>query len=359
MNLLGFFSSEDFMPHGHCFLWRSDLLFLHVVSDAVIAVSYYSIPFALIYFIVKRPDVLFRWIAVLFGVFILACGTTHILGIVVIWNPIYWVDGGVKALTAIASIATAIIVWRIMPQALAMPSTLQLRRLNAALEGRVRLRTLDLEKANAELQSAIKAKEVLLQEVHHRVKNNLQVVSALLSMQSQKAPDLGRHFQDSASRIEAMGRVHDQLHRVSNVAALDLGDYLKALAADLARIYGRSDIEVHFSLPAQPVWIDLEAANPLVLLLNEALSNVFKHAFPGRSGRVDVGLEGTEDGPVVTIVDDGIGLAGAAAAKTEEGSMGMNLIKMLAEQIGARFDIADGTGTTFMLWLPRSIEVRM
>lgn len=358
MNLLGFFSSEDFMPHGHCFLWRSDLLFLHVLCDAVIAVSYYSIPFALIYFIVKRPDVLFRWIAVLFGIFILACGTTHILGIVVVWNPIYWVDGGVKAVTAIASIATAVIVWRIMPQALAIPSTAQLRGLNAALEDRVRDRTLDLERSNAELQSAIKAKEVLLQEVHHRVKNNLQVVSALLSMQSQKAPDLGRHFQDSASRIEAMGRVHDQLHRVSNVAALDLGDYLKALAGDLARIYGRCDIAVRFSLPAEPVWIDLEAANPLVLLLNEALSNVFKHAFPGRSGEVDVRLGASDEGPVVTIADDGIGLSAGSADRAGESSMGMNLIKMLAEQIGARFDIAEGKGTIFTLRLPRSLVVR-
>lgn len=358
MNLLGFFSSEDFMPHGHCFLWRSDLLFLHVLCDAIIAVSYYSIPFALIYFVVKRPDVLFRWIAVLFGIFILACGTTHILGIVVIWKPIYWVDGGVKAVTAVASIATAVIVWRIMPQALAMPGTAQLSRMNAVLEGRVRLRTLDLEKSNAELQSVIKAKEVLLQEVHHRVKNNLQVVSALLSMQSQKAPDLGRHFQDSASRIEAMGRVHDQLHRVSNVAALDLGDYLKALAADLARIYGRSDIEVRFSLPAEPVWIDLEAATPLVLLLNEGLSNVFKHAFPGRSGRVDIGLGASQEGPMVTIADDGVGLSGGTAGRAGEGSMGMNLIKMLAEQIGAKFEIAAGEGTTFSVRLPQSLVVR-
>ena len=358
MNLLGFFSSEDFMPHGHCFLWRSDLLLLHVLCDAVIAVSYYSIPFALIYFIVKRPDVVFRWIAVLFGVFILACGTTHILGIVVVWNPIYWVDGGVKAVTAIASIATAVIVWRIMPQALAIPSTAQLRGLNAALEDRVRDRTLDLERSNAELQSAIKAKEVLLQEVHHRVKNNLQVVSALLAMQSQKAPDLGRHFQDSASRIEAMGRVHDQLHRVSNVAALDLGNYLEALAGDLARIYGRNDIAVRFSLPAKPVWIDLEAANPLVLLLNEALSNVLKHAFPERSGQVDVGLDASDDGPVVTIADDGIGLSHGILDGAKESSMGMNLIKMLAEQIGARFDVSEGKGTTFTVRLPRSLVVQ-
>ena len=96
-----------------------------------------------------------------------------------------------------------------------------------------------------------------------------------------------------------------------------------------------------------------------MLLLNEALSNVFKHAFPGRSGRVDVGLDTTDDGPVVTIADNGVGLSGAAVGKAEEGSMGMHLIKMLAEQIGARFDIVEGAGTTFTVRLPRAIEVRM
>ncbi|HTR84569.1 MAG TPA: sensor histidine kinase [Reyranella sp.] len=376
MNLLNIFSSEDFMPHGHCFLWRPDLMSLHIISDAIIAISYYTIPFALIYFVIKRPDVMFRPIALLFGIFILACGTTHVLGIVVLWHPIYWVDGGVKAITAIASIATGVIVWRIMPQALAVPSTAELqsvvvnlghevtsrrraeeevRSLNAVLEERVQDRTRELEKSNAELKTAIEAKEVLLREVHHRVKNNLQVVTALLAMQSDTASaELKPYFQDSASRIEAMGRVHNQLHRAPDVAALDLGDYLKVLAEDLARIYGRKDIVAAFSLPADIVWIDFDVANPLVLLLSEALSNVFKHAFPnGRSGTVRISLEATSSGPEVTIADDGIGVA--AAPPPERGSMGMNLIRMLAQQIGATIDFTYENGTTFRVRLPRSI----
>lgn len=377
MNLLDFFSSNDFMPHGHCFLWRPDLMTLHIASDAVIAFSYYSIPFALLYFIVKRPDILFRSVAVLFGIFILACGTTHVLGIVVLWHPIYWVDGGVKLVTAIASIATAIVVWRVMPQALAIPSMARLqavvldlnseidsrrraeaevRSLNAELEQRVQERTTELERSNADLKAAILAKEVLLQEVHHRVKNNLQVVSALLAMQSETAPgELRSYFQDSASRIEAMGRVHSQLHLTPNVAALDLGEYLATLQGQLSRIYGRSDINASFSLPADPVWIDFEAANPLVLMLNEVLSNVFKHAFPtGRGGEVRIALEIVDRHPLITIADDGVGLSGGPA-RIERNSMGINLIRMLAKQIGAEINYKEANGTVFSAKLPQSI----
>jgi two-component sensor histidine kinase len=373
------FWSDEFMPHGHCFLWRPDLMTLHIASDAIIAISYYSIPFALIYFALRRPDVVYRWVAVLFGVFILACGTTHVLGIVVLWDPIYWVDGGVKAVTAVSSIATAFVVWRIMPNVLAMPSTGQLqaavaslgtevahrraveeqvRTLNTALENRVRERTVELEAANAQLKAALQAKEVLLQEVHHRVKNNLQVVSALLAMQAKSAPpDVRVHLQDSASRIEAMGRVHNQLHRAPMIA-LDLGEYLRTLAKDLGRIYGRADIAVRFSLPLAPVWIDFDAVNPLVLMLNEALSNVFKHAFPeGRAGNIDIELLSAGQGTLVTIADNGVGLA--TAGKRKPGSMGMNLINMLAEQLGtqATFDKGadDSEGTRFSVRLPKTI----
>ncbi len=375
MNLLSLFWSDEFMPHGHCFLWRPDLMSLHIASDAIIALSYYSIPFALIYFAFKRPDILFRWVAVLFGAFILACGTTHILGIVVIWDPIYWIDGWVKAITAAVSLATAIVVWRIMPQALATPSTAQLqtvvvnlgrevvnrsraeeevRSLNAALEERVQARTRELEKSNSELKAVLETKDVLLQEVHHRVKNNLQVVSALLAMQSQTAPaDLKPYFQDSAARIEAMGRVHNQLHRTPNMPAVDLGAYLTDTANDLARIYDRADIVAHFSLPTDTVWIGLDSANPLVLLLNEALSNVFKHAFPaGRGGTVHLTLDHVEGRPVVTIADDGVGRQVGGAG---ERGLGMKLIRMLAEQIGAEIQFADSNGTIFTAILPRSI----
>lgn len=120
------FNSNTLLPHGYCIKWTPDLLWLYVASDALIAISYFSIPFALAYFVWKRKDLKFPWIFVLFGAFILACGTTHLLGIVVLWNPIYWLDAGMKAITAVISLLTAIALIWLLPNALKLPSPTQL-----------------------------------------------------------------------------------------------------------------------------------------------------------------------------------------------------------------------------------------
>jgi len=99
-------SPQDYMPHGMCFLWQPELIALHVVSDSLIALAYYSIPIALIYFALKRTDLAFPSIFVLTGLFILACGTTHAMSVWTLWYPDYRVDGGIKAVTALLSIGT-------------------------------------------------------------------------------------------------------------------------------------------------------------------------------------------------------------------------------------------------------------
>src|ERR1700733_12229216 len=131
--LTNLFAENDYIPHGVCLLWEPGLLWLHVLSDAVIAFAYYTIPFALIYFISRRQDLAFRGIFLLTGIFILACGTTHVMGVVTLWYPDYWLDGIIKLLTAAVSIATAYAIWRAMPAALALPSTEQLERANTSL----------------------------------------------------------------------------------------------------------------------------------------------------------------------------------------------------------------------------------
>jgi hypothetical protein len=91
------FNSSDLSPHGICLLWRPELIWLHVTSDAIIALSYYSIPLALTYFVLKRRDVVFGWLFWMFGAFILACGTTHVFGILTLWYPVYGIAGAVKS----------------------------------------------------------------------------------------------------------------------------------------------------------------------------------------------------------------------------------------------------------------------
>ncbi len=135
--LFQLFSSDGYMPHGMCLLWEPGLMRLHIVSDALIALSYYSMPIALGYFASKRSDFTLSWILILFGIFILACGTTHILGIWTLWYPNYVVDGIIKAITAAASIPTAVILWLIMPKALAMPNMRQLADMNFRLREQI------------------------------------------------------------------------------------------------------------------------------------------------------------------------------------------------------------------------------
>ena len=124
------FSADGFMPHGHCYLWRPGVVWLHVVSDALITLAYATIPFTLVYFVRKRRDLPFHWMFVCFGIFIIACGATHAMEIWTLWTPTYWLAGVVKAITAAASVPTAVLLIRLIPKALAIPSSATLVEAN-------------------------------------------------------------------------------------------------------------------------------------------------------------------------------------------------------------------------------------
>lgn len=127
------FSSSGLMPHGFCYQWRPALIWLHAVSDSLIALAYLLIPIALIYFARKRKDVPFGWMFICFGAFIAACGGTHLMDVWTLWVPSYWVAGGVKVITAVASIPTAVFLVQLMPHALSLPSPDAMRAANEEL----------------------------------------------------------------------------------------------------------------------------------------------------------------------------------------------------------------------------------
>lgn len=125
------------LPHATCLQWNRVLLILHVGSDSLIAVSYYSIPFALAYFVMRRSDLVYRRVFLLFAVFIFACGTTHLLDIWTLWHPDYLLQGVVKAATGVLSFATAVALWLVVPRALELPSPSQLAGLAAQLKAEI------------------------------------------------------------------------------------------------------------------------------------------------------------------------------------------------------------------------------
>ena len=127
-----------FMPHGHCFLWTPSLLPTYLVADGMNAVAYFSIPMALWYFARKRIDLKYRWVVVLFGIFIIACGTTHLVKIWNIWHSAYWLEAWLGLFTGIVSMACAAALWPILPRARALPSSGELQAAYQALSAQHR-----------------------------------------------------------------------------------------------------------------------------------------------------------------------------------------------------------------------------
>lgn len=154
---VGFFNKlldSDFMPHAHCFLWNPETLWLHVISDGVIAASYFSIPIALVVLYKKRVDVQYSHVLSLFAAFIFLCGVTHVLGIWTMWDPIYRVEGVIKAATALVSVLVAIALWPLIPKILAIPNPKQLVDANHALRDEIERRRLADERFRLLLESA-------------------------------------------------------------------------------------------------------------------------------------------------------------------------------------------------------------
>lgn len=198
------------------------------------------------------------------------------------------------------------------------------------------------------LRRSLAEKEMLLGEVHHRVRNNLQVVLSLIRLEASRLDDDGAgRMQALSQRISALGQLHEQLYRSGEFGRVDLPTYLGDLARTLVEVH-RGTREVEMRLDVEPMECDLDTALPLGLLANELVTNSLKHAFPdGRPGRIDIALRRAGPEVVFEVADDG---AGAASAAVPDGpvrskSLGRQLIRSLARQLGGEPVRADGPGT--------------
>lgn len=151
MDLIEFLLHGDYMPHGHCFLWRRDLLWMHAGGDVVTSMAYFAIPAALVRLVRRRHDLAFDWVFLMFALFIFFCGVTHLLDALNIWHGYYHLEGFAKVGTAVVSLLTAILVWRLLPRALVLPSQQDLLEKNRALE----LMRVSLYEANQRLEARV------------------------------------------------------------------------------------------------------------------------------------------------------------------------------------------------------------
>jgi PAS domain S-box-containing protein len=193
-------------------------------------------------------------------------------------------------------------------------------------------------------------KETLLKEIHHRVKNNMQIISSMLHLQesSVKDPFDQGLFQESQNRIRTMALIHEQLYRSQNLAEIDFGEYLRKLAFTMRSAYMGEDSRCALELEVKNASVDINKAIPAGLLVHEMLSNSFKHAFPGgRSGVVRIAFAADPAGIcLLSVSDDGIGFPGALEVTTGE-TLGFRLITLLADQLEGALAVDRTNGTTF------------
>ncbi len=210
------------------------------------------------------------------------------------------------------------------------------------------------EQMNTEraLAAALAVKETLLQEVHHRVKNNLQIISSLLNMQAELIPDANqqRVFRESQLRVHSMALIHERLCGREDFERIDFQEYVEALTRDLFCAYGVDSDRVQLRLELEPVFLELNQAIPCGLILNELLSNALKYAFPdARAGQIRVALSSNEDDRVtLRVADDGVGIPVGANPKHSQ-SLGLGIVDVLTRQLAGTLEREPGPGVDVAL----------
>jgi len=241
------------------------------------------------------------------------------------------------------------------PEGLSVRQRFTLQALARQIMTQLELRRamLDITQGNAtrdRLQASLNEKDVLLKEVHHRVKNNLQLISSLLNLQASRIADpiTVSLLEDSRNRVRSMAMVHENLYRAGNFAEVAMKAHIESLCAHLHRAYGLSRIDI--SAESDDVTLDLNRAVSCGLIVNELVSNALKHAFPDdRSGRVIVTFSGTPDVACqLTVRDNGIGLPDAIDVANTS-SLGLQLVRDLVEQLDGVLTADRREGTSFML----------
>ena len=202
------------------------------------------------------------------------------------------------------------------------------------------------------LRTSLREKESLLQEIHHRVKNNLQVISSLLSLQAHQLsdPQARAAFRDSRDRVRAMAVLHERLYRSGRLDRIDFSRQVEALCSNLFCSYGVDPSRVRLELHLAEMWLDIERAMPCGLLLNELVSNALKHAFPdGRDGYVRVTLDAGPNGQYTLIIaDNGVGMSREADI-AHTSSLGLQLVETLVRQLGGQLAVDLTAGTAFRI----------
>ncbi len=209
-----------------------------------------------------------------------------------------------------------------------------------------------LKRAERALRASLQEKEMLLKEVHHRVKNNMQVVCSLLNLQASAAhePRVQALLRDSQNRVKSMALIHEQLYQAQNLARIDFAHYLRCLTTGLLESFGLQRERVKVHIEADPVWMGVDTAIPCGLIVNELVANSLKHAFPeDRKGTIRVTLRRDGSQVVLCVADNGVGLPADFDLQATE-SLGLQLVMTLVDQLEGSLTLRNhGNGVKFCL----------
>jgi len=223
----------------------------------------------------------------------------------------------------------------------------ELGRLNNDLTNTQR----ELTKKNIQLTQLNQQKEMLIKEVHHRVKNNLMIISSLLNLQSNylKDEESKEIFKESQNRAKSMALIHERLYRSTDLKNIEFKEYITTLANDLYRTYVKDPTRVSLQMIIEDVNIDINTAIPLGLILNELITNAMKHAFPNdREGTISISFVKNNDVFILKVSDDGVGFP-ADLDYTKTDSLGMQLVTSLSSQINGKIELDKDHGTKFTI----------
>jgi PAS domain S-box-containing protein len=217
------------------------------------------------------------------------------------------------------------------------------------------------KQAEEQIKASLDEKEVLLKEIHHRVKNNMQVISSLVALQAERLPDAAMReaLQEVTHRVRSMALVHEKLYQSADMARIEFAEYARGLLNYLWRAYGTVAADVRLTLDLEPVPLSVNAAVPCGLVLNELASNALKHAFRGRNGghrgeavvghEVVVSLRASPEGRIcLRVRDNGTGLPPGLDWRQAD-SLGLRLVQMLAGQLDGTVEVSSGEGTEFTM----------
>lgn len=374
MFAVSLFSSDGFMPHGHCYLWDPRLLSLHVISDVLIGLAYASISLTL-YILVRQIRLPFSPMFLAFGAFIGFCGLTHFMEVFTVWNPDYWLSGIIKAVTAVASVATGILLFPVKPKVI---QTAQ----SAALSEERRIK---LESTNAELETLYnKVKEVdelktqFFANVSHELRTPLALIlGPLEKLLSDKNLNLAQK-KDLSLMSRNAKRLLKQVNDILDVTKLEAGKLmpsyqefdivklLKVVASYFDSGSTKKFVNVHVHTPAS-LLIQADSEQIERVLLN-LVSNAYK--FVPEKGHIEINLEVIEPNLVISVSDDGPGVKpelreivfdrfrqGDASATREFGGtgLGLSIAKEFTELHRGRIELKDSHlgGACFVITMPQ------